>query len=95
MNEQFSLLEMFNIYQPPEEYLKLLNQAAISDAQIDANKRIVEVSVQFKSYISRSVLHKVSTAIAENYGLNALIIKPSFPAVEHLPDTAVTVGSAG
>ena len=80
MNEQFSLLEMFNIYQPPEEYLKLLNQAAISDAQIDANKRIVEVSVQFKSYISRSVLHKVSTAIAENYGLNALIIKPSFPA---------------
>ena len=80
MSKSIFFLNMFPDYQPPEAHNGLLSQAAITAADLDLERRWVQVSVAFESYISQRQLNQIAGDIASVYGLQQLQIEPSFPA---------------
>ena len=81
MNEQTVLfLNMFPNYEPPEHLRKVLSQAAIVAADIDAQKRSVHVLIHGSTYIPGRYLEQIEQGVAACYGLGSLIISSTHPA---------------
>ena len=79
-NENVSLLNMFPDYEPPEALHNALHQAAIVAADIDPQKRSVEVCLHSDSFIPQRLLNQAADTIASAYGLQQLSVQAVFPA---------------
>ena len=71
---------MFPDYEPPEGLRDTLSQAAVVAADIDPQKRRVEVAVHAPQYIPRRHWDHACRQLQENYGLKNLVIHPTYPA---------------
>ncbi len=80
MENQVRFLNMFPDYAPPEGLQGVLSQAAIAAADIDPATRTVTVAIYSETYIPGKSLKQVQTQIADQYGLEKLEIKPTYPA---------------
>ena len=80
MSAVVSLLNMFSMYQPPEELAQLLSQAAVVAADIDPVKRQVDVCVHSEEYITAATIDRLSREIAHTYGLEKLNLTATHPA---------------
>ena len=80
MAESVSLLNMFALYQPPEELASLLSQAAVVAADIDPERGNVEVCVHSERYIPARVIRGITGDICNIYGLRHLDIVTTHPA---------------
>ena len=80
MREQVYFLNMFPDYQPPEGLETILSQAAVVAADIDPQRRQVEVAIHSETYIPRRQLDTVADELRISYGLQAFTITASFPA---------------
>ena len=80
MNESVLLLNMFPDYVPPEALKEVLSQAAIVAADIDPQKRSVEICIQSSAYIPQRILNQASAEIAGCYGLRRLEIRGVYSA---------------
>ena len=82
MNEQVFFLNMFPDYAPPEVLLPVLSQAAIVAADIDPERRAVDVVVHSENYIPQRLLDQAAREIRELYGLSGLTLTATHPAGE-------------
>ena len=78
-NENVLFLNMFPQYQPPEEILNFLTQAAIVAADIDPQTRSVEVCLFSQVYIPQRLLNQAGSDIAQLYGLRRLSLVATHP----------------
>ena len=79
MKEKTLFLNMFSDYAPPEPLQRVLSQAAICAADLDAVMRTVDVTVESPGYIPQRLLDQTSREVAAVYGLKQLTITPVFP----------------
>ena len=82
MNESVFLLQMFSEYQPPEELREVLSQAAICDADIDPQKRVIYVRLNAPKYISAKKIAQAEKEIATCYQLKKMQISVRYPVSE-------------
>ena len=80
MQEHILFLNMFSQYQPPEGIHDALSQAAVVAADIDPQRRQVEVCVHSESYIPQRLLKTAGEEIAAAYGLNYVDVIATHPA---------------
>ena len=80
MADSVSLLNMFALYQPPEELASLLSQAAVVAADIDPERGTVEVCLHSERYIPARVIRGITGDICNIYGLRHLEIVTTHPA---------------
>ena len=59
MSEFISLLNMFSLYEPPEELHSLLSQAAVVAADIDPETQRVETCIHSPEYIPAEILDRI------------------------------------
>ena len=78
--EKVYLTHMFPDYEPPEELITALSQAAIVAADLDPETRSVEVALYSDTYIPQRLLDRAGKDIASLYGLRSLILKAAHPA---------------
>ena len=76
------LTSMFPDYEPPEELLSALSQAAIVAADIDPASRRVHVAVHSEQYIPRRLLEQAEREIGQLYGLSRMEVTATHPASE-------------
>ena len=76
------LTSMFPDYEPPEELLPALSQAAIVAADIDPASRRVHVAVHSEQYIPRRLLEQAEREIGQLYGLSRMEVTATHPASE-------------
>ena len=76
------LTSMFPDYEPPEELLSALSQAAIVAADIDPASRRVHVAVHSEQYIPRRLLEQAEREIGQLYGLSHMEVTATHPASE-------------
>ena len=82
MENKVFLLNMFPDYEPPEELIAALSQAAIVAADIDPEPRTVEVALHAPSYIPQRLLDQAAKDITSLYGLRKLELTATHPATE-------------
>ena len=82
MNERTYFLNMFSDYEPPEELVSVLSQAAIVAADIDPETRRVSAAVHSEQYIPMGILEGISREISGLYGLRDLELVATHPAHE-------------
>ena len=80
MQEHILFLNMFSQYQPPEDICDVLSQAAVVAADIDPQRRRVEVCVHNEQYLPQRILKTVGEDIAAAYGLHQVEILATHPA---------------
>ena len=80
MKQQVYFLHMFPDYEPPEELMEALSQAAIVAADIDPARGRVEVAIHASQYIPRRKLDAMADDICLLYGLRKLLIHATYPA---------------
>ena len=80
MKQQVYFLNMFPDYEPPEALQSVLSQAAIVAADIDPEKRSVEVAIHSEVYIPMAALEVVAKDLRYSYGLRQLHITATHPA---------------
>ena len=80
MQEHILFLNMFSQYQPPEDIRDVLSQAAVVAADIDPQRRRVEVCVHNEQYLPQRILKTVGEDVAAAYGLNQVEILATHPA---------------
>ena len=71
---------MFPDYEPPEPLKSAVSQAAIVAADIDPDRRSVEVAVHSETYIPQRFLNQFSKDICQMYGLRNLEVTATHPA---------------
>ena len=71
---------MFPDYEPPEELFAALSQAAVVAADIDPEKRRVDVAIHSENYIPKRMLDSVTQNLQEIYGLKTMVITATHPA---------------
>ena len=64
MQEHILFLNMFSQYQPPEDIADVLSQAAVVAADIDAQRRRVEVCIHNEQYLPQRLLKSVGEEVA-------------------------------
>ena len=82
MENKVFLLNMFPDYEPPEELIAALSQAAIVAADIDPETRAVEVALHAANYIPQRLLDQAAKDITSLYGLRKLELTATHPATE-------------
>ena len=80
MSESVTLLNMFSLYEPPEELHSLLSQAAVVAADIHPEKLRVDVCVHSEVYIPLETLHRIAMQIRDTYQLRHVEIVATHPA---------------
>ena len=80
MSQKIYLSNMFPDYEPPEELVTALSQAAIVAADIDMENRGVHVLLHSDAYIPKRLLNRTAKEIAGLYGLKNLAIDATHPA---------------
>jgi len=79
MDQRVTLLDMFPLYEPPEELKSLLSQAAIVAADIDPDDRSVTVAMHSDKYIPMRYISEATSQITKSYGLRTLTVEPVYP----------------
>ena len=82
MNKRVFFLNMFPDYEPPEALKSALSQAAIAAADIDPERRAVEVALEMEHYVPRRLMQQASKDICALYGLQILSLRPVYPGTE-------------
>ena len=82
MEQTVYLLNMFPDYEPPEELMTALSQAAIAAADIDPETRTVSVAVYSENYIPQRLLTQAGKDISALYGLHRLDLTATHPTSE-------------
>ena len=77
--QSFPLLEMFYEYQPQEHLRAVLEQAAVSHAEIDQGAHQVSLDLELPAYVPAAELTAVSEALQHLYGIAKMTLKPHFP----------------
>lgn len=80
MNETVLFLDMFSAYEPPEELMSYLSQAAITAAQIDPASRKVTVTLSSGQYLPVRQLRKIAEDLRRIYELKDLHIIAKHPS---------------
>ncbi len=80
MKDIIPFLNMFALYEPPEQVSLLLAQAAIRSAQMDVASRTIEVELDCERPVPSRVLDQVCREIEGVYGLKRLAISLHFPS---------------
>ncbi len=80
MEQKIYLTNMFPDYEPPEELIPALSQAAIVAADIHMEERSVHVLLHCDSYIPKRQLNLLAGEISQMYGLRRLMIDAAHPA---------------
>ena len=73
---------MFPDYEPPEELIAALSQAAIVAADIDPETRTVSVALYAENYIPQRLLDQAAKDLTSLYGLRKLDLTATHPASE-------------
>ena len=85
--QAFPFLEMFLEYRPEESLRAVLQQAAVSHAQIDPEAKTMSLTVDFAEYTPS--VRCLSEELRRLYGMKRVTIRPHFPPEEiHRMDTA-------
>ncbi len=79
MTEKIYFLNMFSAYEPPEELVQYLSQAAVAAADIDPETRRIQVGIHGERYIPQRVLEQICKEICSLYGLAALELSATHP----------------
>jgi len=82
MKDNVLFLNMFALYQPPEQVEQLLAQAAIRSAQIDPAQRRIELELDTPRYLPERLMKEVRREIEGIYALRELAITQLFPPEE-------------
>ncbi len=82
MENQVYLTNMFPDYEPPEELVTALSQAAIVAADIDPENRGVTVAIHSEQYIPQRLLDRMGKDICGLYGLRYLNLTATHPETE-------------
>ena len=82
MEQNVYLTHMFPDYEPPEELIAALSQAAIVAADIDPEAGAVSVAVHSETYIPQRLLDRAGKDIASLYGLRCLELTATHPESE-------------
>ena len=82
MEQKINLLNMFPDYEPPEQLLEVLSQAALVAADIDMENRRVHALIHSETYIPQRQLNQVSRDIGALYELRTLTIDSTHPKSE-------------
>ncbi len=80
MKDNILFLNMFALYQPPEQVEPLLAQAVIRSAEMDLVSRTIELELDCESPIPNGVLRRVSRDVEGIYQLKKIDITAHFPA---------------
>ena len=80
MEEHILFLNMFSAYEPDESACDFLSQAQILSADVDAQRRRIDMQIFCPVYIPKSVMQSVCQQIMAVYGLAALQVSPKYPA---------------
>ena len=80
MAEQVLFLQLFSLYEPPEELYAALSQAAVAAADIHPETQSVNVAIESEQYIPRRMLRQAEEEICQQYGLRTLSITATHPA---------------
>ena len=79
-----SFLQIFERYQPSEEYARILERAENIKIQADRENRMLNASVDFPMLVQKDDLYDIEAGIAKAYQLNFVKIMPHYPT--HLFD---------
>jgi len=79
MEQNVYLTHMFPDYEPPEELVTALSQAAIVAADIDPEAGAVSAAIHSETYIPQRLLEKAAKDIASLYGLRRLELTATHP----------------
>ena len=79
-----SFLQIFERYQPSEEYARILERAENIKIQADRENRMLNASVDFPMLVQKDDLYDIESGIAKAYQLNFVKIMPHYPT--HLFD---------
>ena len=80
MSEKIHILDMFSLYNPPEQIQSALARAVVQAAQIDQHSRRVDMTVFSPVYIPKRILDEAASGICEHYGLRHLELIAKHPA---------------
>ncbi len=80
MKDNVLFLNMFALYEPPEEVQMLLAQAAIDAAELDPEQRGIELELSCPEPIPAKTLSQICRDVEAAYGLRELVIHPRIPA---------------
>ncbi len=80
MKDKIPFLNMFALYQPPEEAASALAQAAIRAAELDVVNRTIELDLCCEGPVSTKVLDRICRDVEGLYGLKRLRLQLHFPA---------------
>ena len=82
MKQNVYLTNMFPDYEPPEELMNALSQAAIVAADLDPEAGRVEVALHSESYIPQRLLDQAARELAVLYGLRSLKLQATHPEIQ-------------
>ena len=82
MNQQILFLQMFSQYHPLEDVSDLIQNAVITNADIDVQSRCITVELHNEHYLPHRLLLKVSEDICAVYRLRKLDIFCTYPETE-------------
>ena len=82
MTQKVYFFDMFSDYEPPEELITALSQAAVAAADIDALHRKISVVLESEQYIPRRLLNRTAEQIRSQYGLTELELLAVHPEAE-------------
>ena len=77
---EIKLLDMFSLYQPPQQLSGALSQAVVEAASIDPASRRIQLRIFTKEYITEKDWFAVSRDICRQYDLANLAVEATYPA---------------
>ncbi len=96
-----TLLEIFNRYEPSDEFAEILRAADPESIKLRADKpqRLIEVSAAFPHIIHKRTLYRLEEEIRQAYQLNMVRILPHYPTEQFdtdcIPDLLIETNRRG
>ncbi len=79
-NSQKSFFELFRRYQPTAEHRKILEQGRNITRQVDKERKIVKISLDFPEIVPKDKLYAIEEDIRVAYDIHTVLILPHYPA---------------
>ena len=79
-NEQKSFFELFKRYQPTAEHYTILEKARNITRQVDKERKIVKISLDFPEIVPKDKLYAIEEEIRAAYDIHTVLILPHYPA---------------
>ncbi len=94
-----SLTELLSKYNPPEEYLGILNSAKNVTSRVEKEQRILEIRAEFPYLLKKSDIYDIENQVKEIYKLNHVKLLPKYDAdlfsYEYIPQILIEAERVG